>query len=344
MDEILSTPFVDAAIANDPRRQMKFEEGKQTLVDGIASHQIYNPEYVQAKDAIRRALDDTFRKAHDAIVTAQRLNNFAGTYDYWDFGMSFDSASVPKQYRTLTKKFDKYTPGKVAEPHQVGLNVIYRYMDILSDAVKMVNLLKEAKPFIIKGRKPPVLTEAQRVQQEADLKNTGICPVCMRRQKLTFESTLVAHGYTIPRGWGGRNGMCVGRGHQAWELSPEGAVAYKEMLEKYLVDLKKLLVNLQDSKSPTLSEMVQVRKPKTVGGFTSLQYQNEQRTYDKGTPEYDRVRRTELRKTEIAIEGIKAEIEAVSGRIANWKAEPLKYGGAETQERWQSRLLKKTDK
>jgi hypothetical protein len=345
MENLLPTPFVDAIIADKfPQRQVRFQEGKETLVEGISNREIYNPDYVQAKDNIRWALDYAFHTMHDAIVNAQHtkaFEYFAGSYDYWDFSMSFEAASVPKQYRTLTKKFDKYAPGKEAAPEQVGLNGIYRYMDVLTDAMKMVNLLKEAKPFIVKGRKPPVLTEAQRKQQEADLKNTGICPVCMRRQKLTFDSKLVAHGYTIPRGWGGRNGMCMGHGYPAWELSPEGAIAFKTAMEGYLADLQKLLVNLQDSKSPTLSEMVQVRKPKTVGGFTSLQYQNERRTYDKGTPEYDRVRRIEIANAENSIRYITGDIENVEGRIGSWKAEPLMYGGAETQERWKSRMLKK---
>ena len=340
MENLLTTPFVDAILDKEGRlssRQRRFEEAKKTLVDGIANQVIYNPEYVQAKDSIRWALDFAFRRMHDAIIEAQRakaFEYFAGSYDYWDFSMSFDAASVPKQYRTLTKKFNKYTPGKDAGPEQEGLNAIYRYMDVLTDAMSMVNLLKEAKPFIVKGRNPPVLTDQQRQQQEADLKNTGICPVCMRRQKLNFEGQMVAHGYTIPRGWGGRNGMCMGHGYKAWELAPDGAIAYKASMEVFLADLKKLEDNLRNSRSPSLSEKVRVRK--NFG-----QYEDELRTYERGSAPYEKIRTSNLYSTESSIHYITEDIETITGLIANWKAQPLKYGGAETQERWKSRLLKK---
>jgi hypothetical protein len=44
---------------------------------------------------------------------------------------------------------------------------------------------------------------------------------------------------------------------------------------------------------------------------------------------------------ENSIRHITSDIENVEGRIGSWKAEPLMYGGAETQERWKSRMLKK---
>ncbi len=102
----------------------------------------------------------------------------------------------------------------------------------------------------------------------------------------------------------------------------------------YLKELNRMLDNLQNSKSPSLSETIQIRK-----GFGK--YENERRTYDKGTPDYERIRRSELMNTENAIRYITSDIEAVGHRIENWKAEPLTYGGAETQERWKSRMLNK---
>ena len=159
----------------------------------------------------------------------------------------------------------------------------------------------------------------------------------MRRQKLTFDGRLVAHGYTIPRGWGGRNGMCIGHGYKAWEISPEGGVAFKEALERYLADLNTLQDNLQTSASPTLSETVRVRK----GEGLRAQFVYEQRIREKGTKEYERIRHSELANTENAIRHITSDLEAVAVRVDNWKEQQLAYGGAETQERWLSRLLKK---
>lgn len=194
----------------------------------------------------------------------------------------------------------------------------------------MADLLKAAKPFIVKGRKPP------ENPIEKDYSNTGICPVCFKRHKLEFDGTLVAHGYTLPRNWGGRNGMCIGRGHKAWELSSEGAVYFKGVMERQLSEEQKTLADLQNDVLPTLLEKVKIRK-----GFG--QYDYETRSYERGTADYNRVKQSAIYSTESTIRYLTADIETVSERIKNWKEQPLQYGGAETQERWKSRLLNRGD-
>jgi hypothetical protein len=67
----------------------------------------------------------------------------------------------------------------------------------------------------------------------------------------------------------------------------------------------------------------------------------ETKKYDRGTPDYERVKQSSIFSIESNIRFLTSDIETVTGRIENWKAEPLKYGGAETQERWKSRMLNK---
>lgn len=332
---MIETPYTEAVLAGTPYNTQRLErlaEGKQLLEEGLADKQIYNAEFQTAKERIRYALDDTFHALHNELLNVDHAKGFAdvANYDYWDFDSSFNSASVAKGLRTLTKKFPTWSLGK--QGSTPALAVIYRYMDVLNEAVQLVNLLKAVKSYVIKGRKPTVLTDAQRKQQEADLKNTGICPVCHRRQKLSMDGRMVAHGYVLDSKWGGRNGMCFGRGYEAWELSDEGAVAFVAYLQKRLESTERSLKQLQDSVPVELTETVRIRKGVGV-------YENEFRKHPKGTPAYEKLRQQGIWANESDIRSLNANIQTYSDLIANWKPEPLKYGGAETQERWKNRLL-----
>ena len=128
--------------------------------------------------------------------------------------------------------------------------------------------------------------------------------------------------------------MCTGFGYKAWELAPDGAIAFKKVLENMLTTDKKFLARLKAGKFETLSEIVQVRKEY---GFV-----NENKTYDKGTDGYARLQKEQQGSTEWDIRSLTYSIKELTTRIANWKAEALKYGGAETQPRWKSRMLNKS--
>lgn len=322
------------AFATKDGNLKKLETGLFVLQSGLKNQHIWNADFVEAKDSVTRICENAMNHEGSAWMKSMPREAWQGRYTpediRWNVYYTPALNNAPGAYRKLLK----YLGTEGAEFDAA--------IEMIGEAAQVAELIKSLKPFIVKGRKPTVLTDAQREQQEADLKNTGICPVCMRRQKLTFDSKLVAHGYTIPRGWGGRNGMCMGHGYKAWELSPEGAIAFKSTMESYLSDFQRLLVNLQSSNSPTLSEMVRVRKPRVVNGVTNL-YENERRTYEKGTPEYERVRQIEIANTENSIRHISGDIEMIGTRIDSWKAEPLMYGGAETQERWKSKMLKKEE-
>ena len=298
----------------------------KTIEDGIATKHIWNTDYEDAKGAISRAWENIDNVAHDYLTDLY-------VYRTWQ-------ENDPRLNMGLCGFLN--TPGWLAKLKKVkNAPELANYIAVIEEVAALAELVKAVKPYVVKGRKPAVLTDKQRAEQEADLKNTGMCPVCMKRQKLSINSTLVAHGYTVPRGWGGRNGMCMGHNYKAWELSPEGAVAFKEYMENYLARQKNLLADLQASKFPELREKVSVRKAEN-GRF--IGYVDEVRTYAKGTPEYEKVRQTNIFSTERNIEYLNSDIASVGDRIKNWKAEPLKYGGAETQERWKSKLLKKESK
>lgn len=298
----------------------RLETAIKTIEDGLAAKHIWNADYVTAKDTISRAWENTDDVAHDYLTNMYYRGN--DVFRTWQ-------DNDPRFNMGLCGFLN--TPGWLAKLKKVNAPELADYIAVIEEVAALAEMVKAVKPYIEKGRKP------SENPKEVDYTNTGICPVCMKRQKLNFDGTLVAHGYTIPRGWGGRNGMCMGRGYKAWELAPDGAIAFKRVMVQQLAEEKERLEIIQSDKLPVLMEQVQVRK--SFG-----RYETETKKYDRGTPDYERVKRSSIFSIESNIRYLTADIEAVGIRIDNWKAEPLKYGGAETQERWKSKLLKKESK
>jgi hypothetical protein len=203
----------------------------------------------------------------------------------------------------------------------------------MEEAAVLAELVKNVKPYIVKGRKPPVLTDEQKVQAERDKLNTGICPVCMRRQKLTFDGSLVAHVYELK--WGMRNGVCFGHGYKAWELSPEGAIEFVTALKNSLKNLKAHLIKLEAGEVDLVMGTKRV-KEKQFGYSREVPCE-----YHKGEEGFEEALVTTIAMTRRDIVGIKGTIPEVETRVQSWKAQPLQFGGAETQDRWKSRLLNK---
>lgn len=300
--------------------QDKLETAIKTLEDGVQNKHIWNVDYVAAKDVLTRQFENIEDVMYAPVRNAYYPCGGSEVYKTW-------SDKDPRFNLPLYQL--NYAPGYVKKLKAIkDAPELKVYISFLEEASKLAELIKAAQPYIVKGRKPsenPV---------EKDYSNTGICPVCLKRHKLEFNGTLVAHGYTLPRNWGGRNGMCIGRGHKAWELSPEGGVYFKSVMERQLAEEKKTLDDLQKDVLPTLMEKVRVRK-----GFGEYVY--ETRSYERGTADYNRVKQSAIYSTESTIRYLTSDIKAVSDRIENWKEQPLQYGGAETQERWKSKLLNK---
>jgi hypothetical protein len=306
-------PIISALLL-DERFKVKFETSVVALNEGIQRKHVWNVDYEDAKHWLGRVWEEVSNSLYNQYYPC----GGSEIYRTW-------SDNDPRHNLPVNQL--SYAPGYVKKLKAVKkAPELKPYLQALEEAAVLAELLKTVKPFIVKGRKPsenPV---------EKDVTNTGICPVCMKRQKLTFDSTLVAHGYTRPRDCG-HIGMCMGHDYKAWELSPDGAIAFKSVMETLLKNRKQYLTQLQGSEMSELRETVQIHK--TFG-----RYESEERVYLKGSREYERRRETLIYTTESAIHHLTTDIEEVTERITNWKAQPLMYGGAETQERWKSRLKK----
>lgn len=317
----MDIPVLSAFVAaNKYPGVQRFELAIKTLEDGLAARHIWNVDYVTSKDTLSRTAEDAERSAYDSIRDFYYPCGGSELYKTW-------ANNDPRHSMGLVQFLN--APGLVKKLKTVkNAPELEPYIAMLSDIAQLAELCKSVKPLIEKGRKP------NPNPKEVDVTNTGICPVCMKRQKLTFSSEMVAHGYTVPQGYGGRNGMCIGHGYKAWELSPEGAIAFRDGMVNFLADLKRTLKNLEEGNYPELEEKVMVRT-----GFGKSE--PEIRKYAKGSEDYERVRKSSIFSTESNIRYVTSDIEQVSARVKNWKAQPLKYGGAETQKRWESKMLQK---
>src|ERR1700739_27094 len=323
----MNIPNLTAFVTSNSRRPdalERFEVNIQKLQKGLDEKHIWNVDFVEAKDALVRLCDEAKEaKAMEWLRSEKakdRDTRYAPDDVRWSVYYTPQVSNMPGAYKRLLKFVGT---GEGPEFDSA--------VEMFGEIAQVAELIKSLKPYIEKGRKP------SENPKEVDVTNTGICPVCFKRHKLSFNSTLVAHGYTIPRGWGGRNGMCMGHGFKAWELAPDGALAFKEAMEKLLANMEKQLADYKASNHEELKDKVRVRK----GEGLYARYVDEVRTYAKGTREYERIRESSIYSLESSIRYITSDLETITSRIANWKPEPLKYGGAETQERFKSRLLQK---
>jgi hypothetical protein len=297
----------------------RFETAIKTIEDGLANKHIWNVDFVASKSNLTSLAESALGIASQPYSDETReARRGSGGWDNadprWMVVYEPQFSNTPGAY----KKLQKY------EGKNPKLDI---FIQMMKEVASVALLVKEVKPFIVMGRKPsenPV---------EKDVTNTGHCSVCGKMHKLTFNGLLVDHGYVLNRNWGGRAGICFGAKYPAFELSPEGAIDYKAEMEMVKERKEGELVKLQGKEVPSLTKMTRVRK-----GFG--QFEDVKTTHERGTAEYEHLLVIEVMSTEREIKWLTDDIEVFTERIAKWQKKPLQHGGAETQPRWQSRLLK----
>jgi hypothetical protein len=290
-------------LAKDALYGRRFERAIDDLNKGLREKKIWNVEINDAKFALSNGID----RALDVICERSRANrgtNFR--YEEWmnDFSSYCSFNQAAGRIKRLTKTAQ--TNAVVAD-----------YIKALKEVDAIWQAIKTLKPYIQKGRRPNEnKTEAQIA---LELKNTGMCAICNRRQKLKNDK-IVHHGYKMSdyNHSGYRIGKCFGTKYLCYELSNEANVAYAPVLARQLKDYQAQLKHL---KSGTIETLVVFRE-KYVDG----RLQNVSNVLTKGTPEFDRELGSEIYQKECFLRYTKSDIKANDAKISNWKLQPLKYG------------------
>lgn len=290
------------AHAESRNRLERFETAIATLESGLDSKHVWNVDYENAKFALSDLAETAMYSAAKVYTDETRETRQRQDND-------------PRWMTVYTPQF-MHVPGAVKKLEKIEKSepALGQFLAMLREIAQVVELFKSVKPFIEKGRKP------SETLKEVDLTNTGICPVCGKRQKLTSNGDMVAHGYTLPDGWGGRNGMCFGHQYPAFELSNAGAIAYVEFLKRMLTNRQTALASHQNKEHNELHETVRVR-------MGAGQYEDQTHTYLRGTDAYERLRARAIWSLEGDIRSITSSIKMYAELVTNWKLQPLMYGG-----------------
>jgi hypothetical protein len=117
--------------------------------------------------------------------------------------------------------------------------------------VAVLELLQQAKPLVVKGRRPS--TEPRKTDPRT-LENTGTCPVCNRNTKLDIHGRMVAHGYKIE--WHSQYGNCHGVSQPPVEISDKGLKFYLNLCTNWLQQERNLAERLKEPLviDPSLTE------------------------------------------------------------------------------------------
>src|SRR5271154_4715325 len=218
-----------------------FEAAIQTIANGLQAGKIWNQEFIDAKSRIASGCEHA---QHIAADGARKR----GDRSYGDcrdnIGYAFGRNQAAKRSRDL-KKLAKRIPA-VLNPGTA------EYILTLDQIDTIWKWLQSVKPIIVKGRRPNEnKTEAQIA---IELRNTGMCAICDRRQKLA-EDKMVMHGYTMSdyNHSGYRVGKCFGVKYSCYELSNEANVAFAPALAAQLKGYKSALKTLKSGTVETLT-------------------------------------------------------------------------------------------
>ena len=290
-------------IEEQPLFQRYYHFLKTALEDEV----IYNVDFNDMKSGLSRAYEKSIDPARMKFAGCDRFAPEASVY--WDTESFLHIAS--SGLKKLKKVEAVIPPEKKADfDHLVAIH---------EQGVEIWNRIKQAKAFIVKGRKP---STAPRKTEPRTLDNTGTCPICNQNTKM-LGVRIVHHGFTIK--WGNRDGSCFGVGYKPIEISPEGAVDYKKMLEGFLkssqrgqTSLAKKVAGLEDGSIVETEEEFEKREAvhKALGRYffqtnPTLHYQGK------------------LREIKSEISQSESNIRYFENTLKEWKPRQLPKEGAQ---------------
>lgn len=146
--------------------------------------------------------------------------------------------------------------------------------------------------------------------------NTGTCPVCMERFKLTPARRMVAHGFRITDGFGHylgyRLNRCLGVDQRPYELSPEGNIEFRKWAESVRLQQTEYLASLRAGEVCILHRYEPRRQ-------RNGQVREKLIAYRKRGRHFRRILADEIAQTEAAINGLGTILERQQFLIDHWE-------------------------
>lgn len=269
------------------------------LNEQIAAGRVYNAFFTEAKAAFGYAI---YQQRHGGTHNyGAVLNRYRHDPEFQgEARKGFDileEATVPSSCHDMKSYFKTYSRACTAglpEEIRTAMNAF------IFDCLPLMEAVEAAKPLVVKGRRPS--TEVSDAERRT-LENTGTCPVCGRNIKRNDDGTITSHGYRVE---GHEHaGGCYGTGYQPWELSYEGAVNYREILNF------------------SLSHAMQEYEHATTEGYESVFCHRTRTWVSRGNNGYTTALESKIRELTSRVRQLTSDVLYFNERIQNWKPADL---------------------
>lgn len=275
------------------------------LVDAANGEPIYGGEFNETK----RPLDYSFEQAFDAIRNAHRPadGGFDGAGNRTVWASISDTLGYSGNLRNSIAMAKKAAKLKMSDPYLTAVK------QFLAACVPMAEMMESIKKKVIKGRRPPAQTSAQkRIAGRAG--GSGTCQICGGDQAIV-RNNIALHGYERP-GHGYIKGRCFGADKLPFEVSCDALRAWIGMLRGYLTRTHDELAKLPFVTSLTVEE--------TVYENGHIVYENRQikrRLVSVGPedPRFEKRRANKKAELEHQIRQLNSDIAAQTKRLDNWR-------------------------
>lgn len=261
----------------------------------LAAKIVYNVDY---KDYLKYYLNQHFENATSKIAEdftySMKWQNLPEAIQHLDLGYSSDLHLIAGRVEKVRKIAEK--SGNLDHPY------VQRIFSDMAPFVEIAAKLNELKQYIVKGKKP---SDKPRKTPPRTLDNTGTCAVCGQNVKLDGQGNIVMHGYRVV--WNQFSGSCPGVGYKPFEVSPEGAVAYRDAMKARIADLEKSISELPTSNMLYKTDKVTQKLIEVLAG----------------TNEFDHLVAVRTDKMKWEIGGLNSSIKVYDRHIAGWVERPL---------------------
>lgn len=204
--------------------------------------------------------------------------------------------SIPKKIAAFRRSIIGETYPSTEQVLEFAIQMYERWDPVLK-------VLNDLKAVVVKGREPKL----DRQTDPRTLDHTGTCTCCARNVKLK-DDKIVDHGFVIQ--FSERAGTCFGVGFQPVEMSPEGLIAFRDMMTGKRTGKQNYLERLEANQVESIS--VPGRRQATV--------------YKVGDPQFERIRRYEIDSVKGDIGHLNFLIKSFTAQIDEWKPKLLPDG------------------
>ena len=294
------------------RRVAMLAGAVETLEAGVAVGSIRNVDFNDAKDTVSRAINEAaeaFLKAGPHIVGRNGQPHHQS--DYWLYAYDADAfVSGASNVASALKRAQKVA----------GLKA---YADFLAALMPIADLVKAAKPLIVKRQDQPKVVSPK---QAAKLAKTMTCQCCGRA--IFAETGVIAHhGYQRPGG-GWQTASCAGARELPFEVSRDALGRLIVSLKRWETDAVSMMAAVANGLVPVVVTIVDRTAPRSrqTGDHPSKSVEVTRANFDEvraANPgafygDFDDLKEKDVAHRAREIAGVRDEIKAQQARFDGW--------------------------